>query len=175
MTVANGEETGRTVGWHREQWEALTGATGLGPDLPTQRPGCGSMSVDPDVSDALDAKFGGGATTSRKVEFADLEDEFEAMHERGWSDGLPLVPPTPERVARMLSGTTRSPGDIVCVVPPTLVELSVEKIAINAVMAGCKPEYLPVVIAALEAVCTDEFNMHGLLATTMPNLSLIHI
>ena len=169
MTVANGEETGRTVGWHREQWEALTGATGLGPDLPAQRPGCGSMSVDPDVSDALDAKFGGGATTSRKVEFAELEDEFEAMHERGWSDGLPLVPPTPERVARMLSGTTRSPGDIVCVVPPTLVELSVEKIAINAVMAGCKPEYLPVVIAALEAVCTDEFNMHGLLATTMPN------
>ncbi|GIR35792.1 MAG: hypothetical protein CM15mP49_11770 [Actinomycetota bacterium] len=52
--------------------------------------------------------------------------------------------------------------------PPNLVDLSIEKIAINAVMAGCKPEYLPIVISALEAVCTDEFNMHGLLATTMP-------
>lgn len=52
--------------------------------------------------------------------------------------------------------------------PPDLVEVTVEKVAINAVMAGCKPEYLPWVIAALEAVCTDEFNMHGVLATTMP-------
>ena len=50
--------------------------------------------------------------------------------------------------------------------PPDLVECTVEKVAINAVMAGCKPEYLPVVLAAVEAACTDEFNMHGLLATT---------
>ena len=70
---------------------------------------------------------------------------------------------------RMLEGTTRDPRDIVGTVPPTLVEITVEKVAINAVMAGCQPEYLPVVIAALEAVCTDEFNMHGLLATTMRN------
>ena len=91
------------------------------------------------------------------------------MHDRGWSDGLPLVPPTADRVLKMLGGTTRSPADVVCTVPPTLVELTVEKIAINAVMAGCLPEYLPVVITALEAVCTDEFNMHGLLCTTMSN------
>jgi hypothetical protein len=57
---------------------------------------------------------------------------------------------------------------VVALVPPDLVPCSVEKVAINAVMAGCKPEYLPVVLAALEAACTDEFNMHGLLATTMP-------
>ncbi len=88
------------------------------------------------------------------------------MYERGWSDGLPLVPPTTERVARMLAGTTRDPSDVVAVVPPDLVECTVEKVAINAVMAGCRPEYLPVVLAAVEAACTDEFNIHGVLATT---------
>ena len=66
----------------------------------------------------------------------------------------------------MLGGTSRDPGEVVAVVPPDLVECTVEKAAINAVMAGCLPEYLPVVLAALEAVCTDEFNIHGVLATT---------
>ena len=56
----------------------------------------------------------------------------------------------------MLEGTTRSPGDVVATVPPDLAECTVEKVAVNAVMAGCRPEYLPVVIAAVEAVCTDE-------------------
>ena len=67
----------------------------------------------------------------------------------------------------MLEGTTRPPDEIVALVPPNLVGCTVEKVAVNAVMAGCRPEYLPVVLAALEAVCTDEFNMHGILATTM--------
>lgn len=169
VRLVDGSETDRTVGWHRQQWESFTGIAGLGPALADQRPGCGSMSVDPDRVDQLNAKFGGGQTKSRKIEFAELEDEFEAMFDRGWSDGLPLVPPTEARVAKMLSGTTRSPEDFVAIAPPNLVPLTVEKIAINAVMAGCRPEYLPVVIAAIEAVCTEEFNMHGLLCTTMPN------
>ena len=67
----------------------------------------------------------------------------------------------------MLGGTTRSPDEVVAIVPPDLAPCTVEKVAINAVMAGCKPEYLPVVLAAVEAACTDEFNIHGLLATTM--------
>jgi hypothetical protein len=66
----------------------------------------------------------------------------------------------------MCAGTTRDPGDVVAVVPPDLVDCTVEKVAINAVMAGCRPEYLPVVLAALEGACTNEFNIHGLLATT---------
>src|SRR5258706_9812916 len=66
----------------------------------------------------------------------------------------------------MLDGTHRDPGEVVAVVPPDLVPATVEKVAINAVMAGCKPEYLPVVLAAVEAACTDAFNMHGLLCTT---------
>jgi hypothetical protein len=100
------------------------------------------------------------------VDLAVLEDDHEAMFERGWTDGLPVVPPTPARVLRMLGGTTRDPQEVVAVVPPDLVECTVEKVAVNAVMAGCRPEYLPIVLAAVEAACTDEFNMHGLLCTT---------
>ena len=166
MRVDAGEETARVVGWSREQWERLTGVDGLGAGLPEHRPGCGSLSVDPFRIDALEARYGGSGLGSRRVELADLEDEYEAMHDRGWTDGLPVVPPTPERVLRMLRGTTRDPADVVAIVPPDLVACTVEKVAVNAVMAGCLPEHLPVVLAALEAACTDEFALHGLLATT---------
>jgi hypothetical protein len=152
----------RIVGWSREQWEAFTGVTGLGAGLPDYRPGCGAKAVEPDVV----ARFAGAALRSRRVEFADAEDEAEAMYDRGWTDGLPVVAPTEARVAKMLQGTTRSPDEIVAVIPPDLVECTVEKVAVNAVLAGCKPEYLPVVLAAVEAACTSEFNAHGLLATT---------
>jgi thiol-disulfide isomerase/thioredoxin len=167
VRVVDGTETERIVGWSRDQWEAFTSATGLGPDLPDMRPGCGSLSVDPSLEDALRARHGGSALHARRVEIAQLEDEFEAMFDRGWSDGLPLVPPTEARVLRMLEGTTRSPAEVVATVPPDLVECTVEKVAVNAVMAGCRPEYLPVVLAAVEAACTDTFNIHGVLATTM--------
>lgn len=168
LRVEDGIEKERVLGWHREEWEALTGAKRLGPGLPDWRPGCGSLSVAPDRAPGLAAKFEGERLRSRRIELASAEDSFEAMQARGWSDGLPLVPPTEERVLAMLGGTTRSPDDVVAVVPPDLVDCSVEKVAVNAVMAGCKPEFLPVVLAALEAACTDAFNMHGLLATTMP-------
>jgi len=166
LRFADGAEVGRTAGWDRAAWEQFTGVDGLGTDLPDWRPGCGSLSVDLDRADELAVRFGGSVLRSRRVELAALEDEFEALFERGWTDGLPVVPPTEARVLRMLEGTTRAPDEVVAVVPPDLVECTVEKVAVNAVMAGCRPEYLPVVLAALDAACTDEFNMHGLLATT---------
>ncbi len=165
---ANGVETKRTIGWVRKDWRELTGIADLGSELPEFRPGCGSMSVDPDIVDKLRVLYDGAILHSRQIEIASAEDEFEAMFSRGYTDGLPVVPPTPDRVMRMLSGTTRDPQEVVAIAPPDLVQLTVEKIAINAVMAGCLPEYLPWVIAAIEAVCTDEYNMHGVLATTMP-------
>ena len=137
-----------------------------GESLPESRPGCGSKVHDPDVARRLAARRDASKLAARRVRMpADL-DPFEFIDQQGLTDGLPVVPPTEERVARMLAGTSRQPGDVVADVPPNLAPATVEKVAINAVMAGCKPEYLPVVIAAVEAACTDAFNLHGVLATT---------
>ena len=156
ISVSGGKETDRTVGWSRSNWEKLSGVSGLGINLPEQRPGCGSLSVDPSQSEVLAVRFGDSSFASRRIEFAALEDSHEALFDRGWTDGLPVVPPTEDRVLKMLAGTSRSHDEVVAVVPPDLAPCTVEKIAINAVMAGCRPEYLPKVISAVEAVCTQK-------------------
>ena len=168
LRVEGGVEVERTVGWLRESWTSLTGVADLGAELPEHRPGCGSRSVEWGVEQELERRYGDRLLTSRTVELADLEDEVEAAYDRGWTDGLPVVPPTEARVLAMLKGTHRAPDDVVAVVPPDLVPCTVEKVAINAVLAGCLPEHLPVVLAAVEAACTDAFNIHGVLATTFP-------
>ncbi|MEL7155432.1 MAG: thioredoxin family protein [Actinomycetota bacterium] len=165
IRVADGVEQDRIVGWQRAAWASFVGSDDLAPTETDFAPGCGSLSVDPDRVDELAVRWGGATLRSRRIELARLEDEMEAMWDRGWSDGLPVVPPTEARVMAMLAGTTRSPEEVVAIVPPTLVEATVEQVAINAVLAGCRPEYFPVVLAAVEAACTDQFNMHGLLCT----------
>ena len=77
-------------------------------------------------------------------------DVFEYMSEQGWSDGLPLVPPTPARVKHMLTGTARNPDEILGHCAPMYGEVSIEKVAINAVMAGCGRRHLRIVLAAVE-------------------------
>ena len=105
--------------------------------------------------------------TSNLIE---VEDNWEAVND--WflkeklSDGLPIVPPTAERVEKMLAATTRDPAEVIGPIPPKWAPCSIEKIAINAVMAGCLPEYLPVIIAAVEAICEPRFNLYGVQATT---------
>ena len=167
LRIVRGAEAGRAVGWHREQWEGVTGIKGLGAGLPQQRPGCGSKVTDPNIADELALKFGNFAFKARKVDLGDYEDEFETAFDRDWSDGLPVVPPTPVRVYRMLQGTLRDPHEILGAMPPDYQPCTVEKVAINAVMAGCKPEYMPVLLAAVEAVLDDAFCLHGVIATTM--------
>jgi len=102
----------------------------------------------------------------------DAPDDFEAINrlyrERRWSDGLPIVPPTQERVERMLGQTRRERGEIVARIAPGFGAATIEHVAINAVLAGCDPEYLPVLIAAVEAVAAPEFNLQGIQATTNP-------
>ncbi|MEZ5143590.1 MAG: thioredoxin family protein [Acidimicrobiales bacterium] len=166
VRVRDGREVDRIVGWERDAWQRFLGVDELGAGLPDWRPGCGSLSVDPARAGALEVRYKAGALRSRRVELAALEDEWEAAFARGWRDGRPAVPPTPARVLAMLEGTSRAPDEVVAVVPPDLVECTVEKVAVNAVLAGCRPEHLPVVLAAVEAACTEAFNMHGLLATT---------
>ena len=166
VRVEDGREVERLEGWLRSGWQSLSGVDGLGPELPAQRPGCGSRSVEPGFAERLEARFG-GRLRARQVELGDGEDEHEALFERGWTDGLPVVPPTPERVVRLLAGSSRASHEVVAEVPPNLATASVEKVAVNAVMAGCKPEYLPLVLAAVEAACQEQFGLHGLLATTL--------
>src|SRR5437660_6394863 len=98
---------------------------------------------------------------------------MEALFERGFSDGLPVVPPTPERVVEMLDATSRDPQDLVAVVPPYDGRATVEKVAINAVMAGCPPAVLPIVLAAVEAACDPAFALLGLVSTTHPSGPLV--
>ena len=93
LRIERGEEKARAVGWHREEWESLTRVKGLGPDLPVQRPGCGSLTTDPNIADELALKFGNFKFKSRKVEIGAYEDDYEAAFDRDWSDGLPVVPP----------------------------------------------------------------------------------
>ena len=118
------------------------------------------------MAERLEAKHRGGALASRKIEYAETEDPVELAYARGWTDGLPVTPPTDERVIAMLKGTTRRPDEVVGKIPPFLADCTVEKVAINAVMAGCKPEYMPVLLAAIEAALEPVFTLHGVLATT---------
>ncbi|MEZ5558203.1 MAG: TlpA disulfide reductase family protein [Pseudomonadales bacterium] len=174
---ADGAVVEQLVGFVRAEWQALSDRLAGEIDvdapkidwsaLPEWRPGCGSLSVDPVIADRLRAEAENSPLRARRIEIASQDDEFEFMFDQGFSDGLPLVPPTPERVLRMLAGTARDPQEVVAIMPPNMAEATVEKIAINAVLAGCRPEYLPVIIAAVEAVCTDAYNIHGVMATTM--------
>ncbi len=161
----NGQEVARTFGWDRAEWISVTGDPDLGEGLPVFRPGCGSKTMDPGMPERLALKFGDIKINSRSIEVDENDDPMEIAYDRGWSDGLPITPPTDLRIARMLAGTTRKADEIIGIVPPNLVECTVEKVAINAVMAGCRPDYFPVVLAALEAALIPEFSMHGLLAT----------
>tara|TARA_R110002110_G_scaffold33636_14_gene115308 strand:+ start:3502 stop:4926 length:1425 start_codon:yes stop_codon:yes gene_type:complete len=161
----NGQEVARTFGWDRAEWISVTGDPTVGEGLPVFRPGCGSKTMDPGMPERLALKFGDITISSRSIEVDENDDPMEIAYDRGWSDGLPITPPTDLRIARMLAGTTRKADEIIGIVPPNLVECTVEKVAINAVMAGCRPDYFPVVLAALEAALIPEFSMHGLLAT----------
>lgn len=136
-------------------------------EYPAWRPGCGSLTQDPIIADRLRAETENSPLRARRIEIASHDDVHEFLFDQGFTDGLPVVPPTPERVIRMLSGVDRDPQEVIATIPPNLAPATIEKLAINAVMAGCKPEYLAVVIATIEAMCTDEFNCHGVFATTM--------
>src|SRR5262244_1090180 len=101
------------------------------------------------------------------------DDVFAEFVKREWCDGLPIVPPTPERVRAMLAACPEDPARVLGVMPPIWREASIEKLAVNAVMAGCEPAYFPVVVAAVKAVLEPSFNLYGVQATTHPVAPLI--
>jgi hypothetical protein len=103
---------------------------------------------------------------SKVYEARDVSEFMELVYEWGWTDGLPVFPPTDDKVTAMIRHVGRDPGEVIGVVPPGEGVATIEKIAINAVMAGCKPEYLPVVITSLEAMLDPAFELLRVQATT---------
>ena len=177
LADSSGEEIRRFVGFGRNDWRALYAhlaelSTIMPPEInwdeyPESRPGCGSLSVEPGIAERLEAESTGSPLRAQHMEIGSGDDIHEFFYDQGLTDGLPVVPPTAERVLKMLSGTPRDAQEIVIIAPPNLTPVTVEKVAINAVMAGCRPEYMPVVLSMLQACVTDEFNAHGVWATTM--------
>src|SRR3954468_15958849 len=99
----------------------------------------------------------------------EVEDAFEAneLYQRnGWTDGLPIVPPTEDAVARFLDAAKLAAADVIGVEPVRRRSITAEKVSIAAVMAGCLPEYMPVVVAAIKAMCQPEYALHGSTAST---------
>jgi peroxiredoxin len=161
----SGGERGRVVGWDAERLQALLdgagpvgGAPTLTRDVPLRKPGCAAKcTLDPELMTRLDA--------------ASSFDELEEMFERGWTDGLPVIPPTPQRVEAMLGG--RDGDESLGPVPPGLGEATLARVAACAVLAGCRPEYFPVVLAGARAALKPEFNLNGQAVTTQPAGQLI--
>ena len=99
------------------------------------------------------------------MELTEADDEFEFFLEKAWSDGLPVVTPTEVRLEAMLRGTRRDPDELVGNVPPAMEPATVRAVAIHALMAGCKPGYLPVVLGGLKLMLREEFNLNGVQGT----------
>ncbi len=151
LVDAEGRETGRVVGWDADRLASLLRVS-LTDEAPRRKPGCAAKNTyDAASLRALDgARF----------------DELEEMFERGWTDGLPVIPPTAERVEAMLGERDRDEplGEMA----PAMASVTLERVAACAVLAGCRPEYFPVVVAAVQAVLEPAFNVGGQAVTTQP-------
>jgi hypothetical protein len=162
-----GTVVGTVTGWDHTALAALIGRAGtlLGARLtvpeasePLLKPGCSSKAaLSPDLVAAMDAPAG--------------SDDIEEMFERGWTDGLPVVPPTADRVEAMLGGCDGRLS--LGLVPPDMGEATLARVAACAVLAGCRPAYFPVVVAAAQAALDPAFNLHGQAVTTQPAGQLV--
>jgi hypothetical protein len=108
-----------------------------------------------------------------EVEVAGWAEAVEEYFARGWTDGLPVVPATAETVQRFLAAAGRAPGEVVLREATRRRTITAEKVAINAVLAGCRPEYMPVLLAALEAMADPAFTLHGAITSTGGSATLV--
>ena len=113
------------------------------------------------------------AALPRIVEAEDLEAAVELCYREGWTDGLAVIPATAAPVQRIIDYLGMEADRVIGIVPPRRGIATVEKIAVNCVMAGCLPEYVPIVIAALQAMLEPEFNLEGVQTTTNPCAPLV--
>jgi peroxiredoxin len=161
LVDGDGKLAERVVGWDAARLDVLleqacrmvaAPALRVTREPPQRKPGCAAKSTL-DAQTLLLIDSGGG-------------DELEEIFERGWTDGLPVIPPTPERVEAMLGG--RDPRDSLGELPPAMGRATLERVAACAVLAGCRPEYFPVVVAAVQAALEPRFNVGGQAVTTQP-------
>lgn len=120
-------------------------------------------------TDPVGMRFAGARVVPQRVEAVRSADVDAAVNEcfyrRGWTDGLPIVPPTVGRVREMVRFSPESASTVIGELEPMHGEASVEKLAVNAVMAGCRPEYFPVVLAAVRGILDPRFNLRGVQTT----------
>jgi len=102
-----------------------------------------------------------------------VEEVFELFHERGWTDGFPIIPPTEINVRAMLSQSVYSPDTTLGLLPPAMNPVTVDKLAVNAVMAGCVPEYFPVILAAVEGLLDEDLALYSMQTATNATTPLI--
>ena len=171
------------AGFDKAGLNDLAAAIGHAPIAPAQdgapawKPGCGSRHLEPaspqpepDGGEVAAGKEGAAllrriAEPAARIHLADDEDPVEYCFRR-FGDALPVVPPTTERVEAMLQACALAPESVIGRIPPCYGEATVEKIAANAVMAGCRPEMMRVLVPLVRAVCDERFNAHGVQATT---------
>jgi len=161
-------------GFHKNALNELAALFGCPPvasaydGAPASKPGCSSRHLEAQTGDAeaaaLNFQSARGVPAST-IELADTEDPYEYCY-RAFGDALPVVPPTRERIEKMLRATELDPRQVIGRIPPCYGEATVEKIAANAVMAGCVPEMMRVLVPLVRAVCDERFNAHGVQATT---------
>jgi peroxiredoxin len=136
---------------------------------PDSKPGCTSRHLETtsegETAAPLNLYAKRNARASR-IELADDIDPYDYCMQNGFADALPVVPPTVERVEHMLAATRIPPDEVIGLVAPNYGAATVEKIAANAVMAGCPPQMMRVLIPLIRAVCDERFNIHGVQATT---------
>jgi len=165
------------TGFDKDDLNAMAAQLGAPPvadaydGAPASKPGCMSRHREPGGADAADetaealALHRTRGERAGRVTLADGQDAFEYCRE-AFGDALPVIPPTPERVERMVEAAGRDPEEIIGQIPPCYGEATVEKIAANAVMAGCAPEMMRVLIPLVRALCDERLNLHGVQATT---------
>jgi hypothetical protein len=100
---------------------------------------------------------------------------YEYAYDQGWTDGLPIIPATPELVQRFIQASGRTADELIGLIPPRKGRATVEVVAVNAVMAGCRPEYMPVIMAALEGLTDKNFPLEFMQVTTNPMTPLLLI
>jgi hypothetical protein len=132
--------------------------------LTTPAGGCGAAR---DAAGAASADAG-SVTAEPSRRYADEADAVDRCHELGWTDGLPVIPPTVRRVDAMLA-VLGDPDDVIASMPPSGAPVTNRALAANAVLAGCLPDHLPVLAATVRAVCAPEFNLNGIATTTGPS------